>query len=407
MIFEFDILQTLAIAVFVLFIGMFIKSKVNVLERFYIPNPVIGGVIVSVIVLIGYSTSAFILKFDTTLQTIFMTAFFTAVGFSCDFKAFIQGGKLGYKLTIVIILLIILQAIVGISLAELFNLNPLIGLSTGPVALIGGHGTSAAFGSVFEELGVFGATTVALSSATFGLVMGGVLGGPVSHYLIKKHKLLSDQDEKKTITVNNDLLEETKSESVMSADKTLSEKKLVKATYQIIIAMGLGTIISIFLQELGLIFPSYLGGLLMGLIIRNLGDYTNKFSIPMREINVIGEISLSFFIAMALMSLKLWELKELAIPMLVILIAQVVLIVLFIVFVAFRILGKDYDAAVISSGVTGFGMGAMPVAVANMQTLMSKRAASASVFLVVTAVGSLAIDISNSFIITFFMNIFS
>lgn len=191
------------------------------------------------------------------------------------------------------------------------------------------------------------------------------------------------------------------------ADEVLSTNKMFTAAYQIIIAMGIGTIISMFLENIGLIFPGYLGGLLMGLIIRNLGDYTNKFSIPKKEIDTIGEISLSLFISMALMTLKLWELKDLALPMLLILTVQVILIIFFTIYIAFRLLGKDYDSAVMVSGVVGFGLGAMPVAVANMQTLMKEHPASPSVFFVITAIGSLVIDISNSFLITFFMNLVS
>lgn len=401
MTFELDILQTVTIATLVLFLGAFIKSQFKFFKKFFIPDPVIGGIIVSLIALLGYSTGSFFFEFDTTLQSVFMTAFFTAVGFSCDFEAFKRGGKLGVKLAIVIVLLISFQNTLGILLAKLLGINPLIGLSNSSVALTGGHGTSAAFGPVLEGLNASGATTVALSAATFGLVAGGLIGGPISRYLIKKNNINENNYGNRTVET------ETSSTKESESDNLLSVNKMFTAAYQIIIAMGIGTIISMFLENIGLIFPGYVGGLLMGVVIRNLGDYSRKFSVPTKEIDTIGQISLSLFIAMALMTLELWELQGLALPMVVILTSQVIFIALFVVFIAFKLLGKDYDSAVMVSGVAGFGLGAMPVAVANMQTFMKEHPASPSVFFVITGIGSLVIDISNSFLITFFINIIS
>ena len=396
---EFDILQTITIAVVVLSIGAVIKNRIYFFQKFFIPNPVIGGIIVALIALIGYSTGAFFFEFDTTLQNIFMTAFFTAVGFSCDFKAFKKGGKLGIILTLVTIVLISVQNVIGIVLAKVLDINPLIGLATSSVALTGGHGTSAAFGPVFETYNASGATTVALSAATFGLVAGGLVGGPVSRYLIKKHNLITEAKSKQLKEAKEAVTEEVQPYS------GLSEGKMFSAAYQLIVAMGIGTIVSLLIESVGLIFPGYIGGLLMGIVIRNLGEFSGKYNVPTREINTIGQISLSLFIAMALMTLKLWELKDLAIPMIIILTAQVIFIILFIVFFAFRVLGKDYDSAVMVSGVTGFGLGAMPVAVANMQTFMEEYPASPTVFFVITGIGTIAIDISNSFLVTFFVNV--
>lgn len=356
----------------------------------------------SLLSLVGYSTGAFFFEFDTTLQDVFMTVFFTAVGFSSNLKAFGRAGKIGLQLVAVIILIIIIENILGVTLASIFNLDPLIGLSTGSAALIGGHGTSAAFGPIFEDLGATSASTVALASATFGLVIGGVVGEPIGHYLMKKHKLSHH------FNGNNDLDEHYNVENEDNIpSKEFSEKKLFTASYQIILAMGIGTIISYLLESIGLTFPAYIGGLLMGLIIRNVGEYSGKFDVPMREINTMGEIGLSLFVSMALMTLELWELADLAIPMIVILLIQIIVLILFLIFIAFRLLGKNYDAAVMITGVTGFGLGAMPTAVVNMEAFSSKYIPSPTAFFAITAIGSLAIDISNSLLLTFFMNIVS
>lgn len=390
--FKFDIIQTIAIATIVLLVGGLIKRKVRFLEKYCIPNPVIGGIIFSLIALYGRNTGQFVFEFDTTLQNIFMTVFFTAVGFSCELKAFGRSGKKGLQLCIVIVMIVILQDSIGILLSKLFNLNPLIGLCVGSVSMIGGHGTSGAFAPIFETLGATGATTVALSAATFGLVSGGMIGGPIARRLIEKHNLLESANKVEVA------LSEAEVEPITSG-------KMYTSAYQIIIAMGIGTLVSKVLVSMGLTFPAYMGGMLMGLFIRNLSEYSKKFDVSMGEINILGEISLSLFVSMALMTLRLWELAQLAVPMIVMLSVQVVTMFFFASFIAFRILGRDYDASVMVCGICGFGMGAMPNALTNMQALTNKYLPSPTAFFVIPAIGSLCIDISNSLLITFFMNI--
>ncbi len=391
---SFDIIQTIAIAVMVLYLGNFIRNKIHFLERFCIPAPVIGGIIFSIIVLIGYMTNYYHFEFDTTLQSVFMTAFFTTIGFSASLKILKEGGIKVFIFLAVVIVLVILQDILGISLAKLFGLNPLIGLSTGSVPMVGGHGTAGAFAPIFEDLGASGAVTVAMASATFGLIAGSMIGGPLGKRLVEKNDLRSTDTERIII--------------VDSSQEDSSDSKFSQAAYQIIIAMGIGTVISkVLVLITGQTFPEYLGAMFAAAIIRNVTESSSKFEIHIDKIETIGNFCLSMFLAMALMTLKLWELADLALPLLVMLGAQTVLMSLFAYYVTFNIMGKDYDAAVIACGNCGFGMGATPNAMANMQAMTSKFGYSKKAFFIVPLVGSLFIDFVNTTIITIFMNMFS
>ncbi len=391
---SFDIIQTIAIAVMVLYLGNFIRNKIHFLERFCIPAPVIGGIIFSIIVLIGYMTDYYHFEFDTTLQSVFMTAFFTTIGFSASLKILKEGGIKVFIFLAVVIVLVILQDILGISLAKLFGLNPLIGLSTGSVPMVGGHGTAGAFAPIFEDLGASGAVTVAMASATFGLIAGSMIGGPLGKRLVEKNDLRSTDTERIII--------------VDSSQEDSSDSKFSQAAYQIIIAMGIGTVISkVLVLITGQTFPEYLGAMFAAAIIRNVTESSSKFEIHIDKIETIGNFCLSMFLAMALMTLKLWELADLALPLLVMLGAQTVLMSLFAYYVTFNIMGKDYDAAVIACGNCGFGMGATPNAMANMQAMTSKFGYSKKAFFIVPLVGSLFIDFVNTTIITIFMNMFS
>lgn len=391
---SFDIIQTIAIAVMVLYLGNFIRNKIHFLERFCIPAPVIGGIIFSIIVLIGYMTNYYHFEFDTTLQSVFMTAFFTTIGFSASLKILKEGGIKVFIFLAAVIVLVILQDILGISLAKLFGLNPLIGLSTGSVPMVGGHGTAGAFAPIFEDLGASGAVTVAMASATFGLIAGSMIGGPLGKRLVEKNDLRSTDTERIII--------------VDSSQEDSSDSKFSQAAYQIIIAMGIGTVISkVLVLITGQTFPEYLGAMFAAAIIRNVTESSSKFEIHIDKIETIGNFCLSMFLAMALMTLKLWELADLALPLLVMLGAQTVLMSLFAYYVTFNIMGKDYDAAVIACGNCGFGMGATPNAMANMQAMTSKFGYSKKAFFIVPLVGSLFIDFVNTTIITIFMNMFS
>ncbi|WP_346912307.1 sodium/glutamate symporter [Clostridium sp.] len=393
-----DIFQTMALASMVFYLGKYLKTKISILSKYCIPAPVVGGLIFAILMLIFRLTGFMTINLDTTLQNVFMTAFFTSVGFTASIKILKKGGIKVVTFLILSVLLVILQNIVGVSLATLFNLEPLLGICTGSIPMIGGHGTAGSFGPILEEMGIAGATTVSFASATFGLIMGSIIGGFVARTLIIRHKLETP--------INADNNDSSMPLGDFNEDNQdiLCHKRLMSGASWIFIAMGIGSVISNFIQEIGLTFPSYIGAMLVAAIIRNICD-AKKINLVEKEIEAIGGISLSLFLSMALMGLKLWELLDLAIPMVVMLVAQTILIGIFTYFITFRVMGRDYEAAVFASANCGFGMGATPNAVANMDALSTKFGFAPTPYFVVPIVGCLFIDFVNSAIITLFINI--
>ena len=391
-----DIFETMALATIVFYIGLYLRKKVKLLSKYCIPAPVIGGLLFAVLVLILRITNIATINLDITLQNIFMTAFFTSIGYTASLKILKKGGiKVGIFLALAM-LLVVLQDALGASLATVFNLNPLLGLCTGSIPMVGGHGTAGSFGPLLEEMGVAGATTVSFASATFGLVMGSFIGGFVAKNLIERKNIDTPKHSEDHSLPLSDFHEDNQA--------ILCHKRLMNGVAWIFLAMGIGSIISKFIQDLGLTFPSYIGAMVAAAVIRNICDF-RKVELEDKEIETIGGISLSFFLAMALMGLKLWELFDLALPMLVMLIAQALLMGVFAYLITFRIMGKDYDAAVFASANCGFGMGATPNAVANMDALTAKFGYAPTPYLVVPIVGCLFIDFVNSAVITLFINI--
>ena len=386
--------QTIAVAVVVLMLGNFLKHRIAILERFCIPAPVIGGVIFAIFTCVCYVTGFAEFSFDDILKEVCMVFFFTSVGFQANLKVLKSGGKSLIIFLILVIMLIICQNFLAVGLSKALQISPLVGLCTGSIPMIGGHGTAGAFGPVLEDFGVKGASTLCTAAATFGLIAGSIMGGPVGKRLIEKKNLL-----KTAIPEDNSLLieEEKKHERHTSMYPA--------AVFQLIIAMGIGTIISKLLSMTGMTFPIYIGAMIAAAFMRNIGEYSGQFTIYMGEINDIGGISLSLFLGIAMITLKLWQLADLALPLITLLAGQTNLMFLFTYFVVFNIMGRDYDAAVLSSGVCGFGMGATPNAMANMQAVCEKYAPSVKAFLLVPLVGSLFADFLNSLAITFFINI--
>jgi len=390
---KLDMLQTLALAVVVLLLGQGLKKKVAFLEKYCIPAPVVGGLIFALLALVLKQTGVLVFQMDETLKNVLMTAFFTTVGFTASFKLLKKGGIKVFIFLGAATVLVVLQNILGVSLAKVFGLHPLIGLSTGSVPMTGGHGTSGAFAPLFEEAGAVGATTVAMASATFGLIMGSMIGGPIAKKLIEKHSLTSNsKNADKALSINKD------------EAKKLIPENFMSAAVQIILAMGIGTVISTILQKTGMTFPSYIGAMFAAAIMRNISDSTSLFEVRMEEIDIMGNIALSIFLSMALMTLKLWELADLAGPLVVMLLSQTVLMAIFAYFITFNLMGRDYEAAVITGGHCGFGMGATPNAIANMETLAEKYGAAPVAFFILPLVGSLFIDFFNAGVITAFMN---
>ncbi|WP_291637045.1 sodium/glutamate symporter, partial [Clostridium sp.] len=394
MILKLDMIQAAALAVVVLFIGKKIKVKLSFLDKYCIPAPVIGGLLFALITLVLKLGNILTFEMDITLQKLFMTAFFTTIGFTASFKLLKKGGKQVFIFLGLSIILVIMQNITGVTLAKLFGLNPLLGLATGSVPMVGGHGTAGAFGPILEKAGAVGATTVAMASATFGLIMGSMIGGPIGKRLIEKKKLLQNMK-----TVNSNVTSEVAA-TKETAGKQLIANDFMNASTQVLLAMGLGTILSNLLEKTGITFPPYIGAMFAAAIMRNISDSTKTYKIYNDEIDVIGNISLSLFLSMALMGLKLWQLADLALPLIVMLSAQAIILGIFAYYVVFHVMGKDYESAVISTGSCGFGMGATPNAMANMEALTSRFLAAPRAFFIVPLVGSLFIDFFNAGIIT-------
>lgn len=393
MTFTFDMYQTLALAVIALMLGARIRNKVNFFERFCIPAPVIGGLVFAIISCILYVTGIIELSFDETLRTVCMVFFFTSVGFQANLKVLKAGGKSLAVFLAFVIILIIGQNAMAVGLAKVLGIDPLIGMCTGSIPMVGGHGTAGAFGPVLEDFGLTGATTVCTAAATFGLIAGSLIGGPIGNSLITKKDLL------KTV-VKEDA-------SMLVEEEEKHERQFnmyAPAVFQIIIAVGIGTIVSWALSKTGMTFPIYIGAMIVAAIMRNVSEYTGKFTVHMGEINDLGGICLSLFLGIAMITLKLWQLAELALPLIILLAAQTVFMFIFARFILFNAMGRDYDAAVISAGTCGFGMGATPNAMANMQAICDKYVPSVKAYLLIPLVGSLFADFINSLVITFFIN---
>lgn len=390
-----DMYQTLALAVVVLVFGANLKKQIKLLEKFCIPSPVVGGIVFAFISCILYKLNVLEFSFDETLKSICMMVFFTSVGFNANLKILKSGGINLVLLLVCVCVLIVFQNSLAVALANLLNVSPLIGLSAGSISMVGGHGTAGAFGPVLEDFGMEGATTLCTAAATFGLVAGSLMGGPIGRKLIIKHDLL------KTVKSQNQAeLKEEQSKYRRSAQRYST------AAFQLAIAMGLGTLVSTLLSKTGMTFPSYIGAMIIAAIMRNICEYSSKYEVHMGEIRDVGGICLSLFLGIAMITLKLWQLASLALPLVILLCAQTLLMFLFAYYVVFNVMGRDYDAAVLSAGVCGFGMGATPNAMANMQALTHRYAPAVKPYLLVPIIGSMFADFINSLCITFFINQF-
>ena len=388
-----DMYQTLAAAVGVLYLGGFLKKKIKFLETFCIPAPVVGGIVFALLSCLLHGLGIVEFQFDETLKTVCMVMFFTSVGFQANLKVLKAGGKSLVVFLLCLVVLIFTQNFVAVGISKLLGISPLVGMCTGSIPMVGGHGTSGAFGTVLEDFGIKGATTVCTAAATFGLIIGSTMGGPIGRRLILKHDLL-----KTAVAEDPSILEEDEQKHHRSVSM------YAPAAYQLAIAMGIGTVLSWLLSMTGMTFPIYIGSMIAAAFMRNIGEYGGKLHIHMGEINDIGGICLSLFLGIAMITLQLWQLAELALPMIILLLAQVVLMAMFSYFLVYNVMGRDYDAAVLAAGTCGFGMGATPNAMANMQALTEKFAPSIKAYMLVPIVGSMFADFINSLVITAFIN---
>lgn len=388
-IIELDLYQATAVAALVLLLGRVLVSKIAILRKYCIPAPVVGGFIYAILHTILRGMGILEIQGDMTLQSVFMTAFFCSVGFTASFRMLKKGGVQTVIFLGLAAAMVVLQNVLGAGLAGVFGLDPRLGLATGSIPMVGGHGTAGSFGPLLEGLGVANANVVAIASATYGLVAGCVIGGPIASSKIRKFKLGS--------TASGSSTEEAAEE-----EAKLSSPLILDGLLYLIIAIGFGTLVSAVLGKF-MTFPSYIGAMLVGAIIRNVADMQGK-EIPMEEISSLGGAALSVFLGMAMIGMKLWQLAELAVPLVVMLLAQTILMFVYANFVVFNVLGKSYDAAVMTSGFCGFGMGATPNAMANMQAITSQHGPAPTAYMVVPLVGSLFIDFVNASILTGFIN---
>ena len=418
---ELDMIQTAAIGALALIVGMVLTRKVAFLQKFCVPSPVSGGIIFSLLTLVLYGWFDVEVSFDGTLKDVFMLAFFTSVGFQSDLKVLKQGGRLLMIMLVLLAVMITLQDLMPQGVARLMGVDPLIGIAAGSVSMTGGHGTAAGCARVLEGLGLQGAGTIGMSAATFGLIAGSMIGGPLAESIIRT-KLTHEQMQPKDEEIDPAMAGiESDEASPTGRAKRISTneqefQQYAKASYCIILVMGGGTILSWLLAKTGITFPTYFGALILAAIVRNMigfisykeddGKWENAEKLlDMERIVSVGNICLSLFLGMAMISLKLWELQSLALPLIVILVSQVLMMALFAYFVAFPLLGRDYDAAVLCAGICGFGLGATPNAMANMSAVCYKYRYTVKPFLIVPIIGAMFADLINTGIITFFLNI--
>ncbi len=392
-----DMPSTVAIAAILLLLGEWTKNRVGIFKKYFIPAPVIGGLIFSIFNLVNYEMGWFNIVFYTDMQKFLLLVFFTSVGFLASFELLKKGG-VGVALFLgCAIVLVLIQNTVGVFLAKTLEIHPLLGLAAGSISLTGGHGTSAAFGPILEKAGAVGALPASIAASTWGLVAGCAIGGPVGLALLKRYKIDTSK-----IAINVPKEQEVETSILV---KENNQDSIMYATLLITICIGFGTIVVDVLKYFGITIPAYLGPMLVAACVRNVID-AKDWHLPLQQFNIMGTVSLSFFLTMALMSMKLWELASIAGPLLIILVIQTIIMAFFAYFVTFRIMGKDYDAAVISAGHCGFGLGATPNAMANMEAFTAVHGISLKAFFVVPLVGSLFIDFFNALIITYFVEFF-
>ena len=401
--FALNLYQTAGLAMLLFVLGRFLTNRIEFLKRCCIPAPVVGGLLFSIAHLLLYLSGVIQFTFDENVQNFFMNLFFTSVGYTACFRLLKRGGKKVFTFLLIAIIIVCLQNVLSSVLAAVFGWDLRLGLCTGSIPMVGGHGTAGSYGPEMELMGISGAGVLAMASATYGLVAGSLMGGPTARSLINRYKLRSNESTEELLELSDETPEEKE-----KAERVDSES-FTNAAILLIVASGLGTLLtSLFngIQIAGVkfTFPTYIGAMVIAAIIRNVCD-ARHIVLPAKAIDIWGSVSLSIFLAIALMVLRLWELIELAGPMLVMLAAQTVLMFFYARFVVFRVMGRDYEAAVMTAAFCGFGMGATANAMANMQALTKRYGPAPQAYFIVPLVGSLFIDFCNGLIITGFMNV--
>lgn len=408
-----NIVATISLACFLMILGRFIRKRISIIDKLCIPGPVIGGILFSILVFLLKQFNILNIVLDTSLQSTFMVAFFSTVGIDASFTLIKKGGKSVFTYWIFCIILIFAQNIIGLLGAFLTGIEPLLGLMCGAISMGGGHGTSATFGPTLEAMGITGANTIGLASATLGLISGGLVGAPTSRFLIEKYKL--KPKEEPVVNFHEGIPDEegihsevTDSDASLPTASKLDTSEFIKHLFIISTCMTIGYMISGFLTTLtGYVLPEYVGGIIVAMIFRNTNDVFKVVKVDYSYFELLGNVSLKLFLTMALMSIKLWELETLGLPMLIIVLMQVLFIVLFTVFVMFKLLGKDYDSAVMVGGFIGHELGATPNALANLNSICSRYGYSQRAFFTIPIVCAFLIDLVALPTIIMFINIFS
>ena len=393
----FDIYQTLALASLVLLLGYFLVKRINVLKSFNIPEPVVGGFIVAIGLFVWHQIDGTSFTFEKSLQTTMMLVFFSSIGLSANFARLIKGGKPLIIFLFVAAGLIICQNVIGIAGSELLGIDPAYGLLAGSVTLTGGHGTGAAWAETFiKEFNLPAATEIAMACATFGLVFGGIIGGPVARFLLNRQKQGENPE--------NDEIDDVQEAFEHPAyQRKVNARSIIETITMMSFCLLIGQYLDSITKGTALQLPTFVWCLFTGVVIRNTLTHLFKFRVADSAIDVLGSVGLSIFLAIALMSLKLWELAGLAGDVLVILAVQVAFMAFYAVYVTYHFMGKDYDAVVLSAGHCGFGLGATPTAVANMQAITSRFGPSHKAFLIVPMVGAFFIDLINASLLKVFL----
>ena len=402
-----DLINTVAFGGVVLFFGHGIRRFIPALSRYNVPAPVIGGLLVALVMLAARSRGAALMTFDTRLQAPFMIAFFTTVGFGASVSLLKVGGPQVVVFLLLATVLAVAQNVIGVIIAIPMGMHPLFGVLNGSVTLTGGPATGLAFAPAFEAAGVPGAATVAIAAAMVGIISGGLIGGPVGTILIERYRLRrpkreTHHDPPIATQIVEDQLGEPPASTPPGEDK--ESYALLKALVVILVAMWAGSSVSNWITSAGITLPAYIGAMLVAALIRNADDATTLIGLSQRTIDDLGSVALSLFLVLALMTLRLWELAGLALPMIAILVVQVALIAA-VCWPTFRVMGRDYDAAVTGAGLCGFMLGTTANAMANMEALVDRYGPAPRAFLVVPMVGAFFIDFINAVIITVCLNI--
>jgi ESS family glutamate:Na+ symporter len=391
---DVNVVLTLVIAIVVLLVGRLIVANVGFLNKYSIPDPVVGGLVAAVVITALRFGGGVQIAFDMSLQSTLLLAFFSTIGLSADARMLLKGGTRLVVLLVLVSVFLVLQNALGVAAAIALDMNPLFGLLAGSVTMSGGHGTGAAYGKLFGEVNnLQGAMEVAMAAATFGLVMGGIIGGPVAERLINKHGLRGTTG----IATTPELI--APGELGPEERRRLSPESFFETVALILFCVGVGSLIAGVVKIPWFTLPTFVWCLLTGIVVCNVFSVTRAYRIDTATLELLGTVCLSLFLAMALMALKLWELVGLALPVLAILVVQTVLMAAYATYVTFRVMGRNYDAAVIAAGHCGFGLGATPTAIANMQAVTGRHGHSTLAFLLVPIIGAFLIDITNALII--------